>query len=52
MERRLTREQFIKRQQKRQSKRREIRKEFFSILGFFAMSYGFVWLMSAIAMIY
>lgn len=45
----MTREQFIKRQNKRRAKRREIRKEIFSALAFVAISYAVVWVLSAIA---
>ena len=44
-----TREEFVARQNKRRRNRREIRKEIFSAIGFFVMSYAFVWILSAIA---
>ena len=44
-----TKEQFIKRQEKRRRNRREIRKEIFSAIVFVAISYATVWLAAGIA---
>lgn len=46
-----TKEQFIKRQEKRKVERKEMRNFTLGLIALTAMSYATVWLLSAIAMI-
>ena len=48
----MSKEQFIKRQKARHEKKKQNRREWLSLLLFFAMCFGATWIASAIAMIH